>query len=295
MAIKFMLVAFALAVVIIKPVHDHYMDDEKPGKGKTPAQFSTVESPGLSVGPLRIPDEYYQNDYLWMYLVFAYFFSGLMAYFVVSETRKVIEIRQDYLGTQTTITDRTIRLSGIPLELRSEEKIKEFMEGLEIGKVENVTLCRDWKALDDMMVVRMTVLRKLEEAWTVHLGRKRVERNLETLPVVQPTPPGPLVEIPNGHENTPLIADVTDENGHVTPYARVRPTTKIWHGRFNLRYKVVDAIDYYEEHLRRLDEQIQALRKKEFEPTPMAFVTLDKVASCVRRVLSGDLSVLMYL
>jgi Cytosolic domain of 10TM putative phosphate transporter len=57
--------------------------------------------------------------------------------------------------------------------------------------------------------------------------------------------------------------------------------TKIWYGPFKLKYKNVDAIDYYEEKLRRLDEEIKALRKKEFEATPLAFVTMDSVASAV--------------
>jgi hypothetical protein len=41
----------------------------------------------------------------------------------------------------------------------------------------------------------------------------------------------------------------------------------------------VDAIDYYEEKLRRIDDEIRLLRKKDFEPTPLAFVTMDSVAS----------------
>jgi hypothetical protein len=216
-----------------------------------------------------------------MYLAFSYLFTGLAMYLIVSETRKIIEIRQEYLGSQTTITDRTIRLSGVPPELRSEDKIKEIVEDLQIGKVESVTLCRNWKELDNRINQRSVVLRKLEEAWTVHLGKRRVERSLETLPIVQPSPPAGQPVNDDESEGSHLLQGSNGSADHVTPYARKRPITRIWFGRFKLRYKTVDAIDYYEEKLRRVDEEIRAFRKKEFEPTPLAFVTMDSIASAV--------------
>ncbi|KAF2136112.1 uncharacterized protein K452DRAFT_259629 [Aplosporella prunicola CBS 121167] len=294
MAIKFLSITLFFSLVVIKPVHDRFPDtskstlkpnntisDDSPTELRRRFLLSERSESWNSTEVSHDPwsshyfPEIYQTDYLWMYLVFAYLFTGLAMYLIVSETRKIIEVRQEYLGSQTTITDRTIRLSGIPPELRTESKIKDFVEALEIGKVERVTLCRNWKELDDLMVKRMAMLRKLEEAWTVHLGARRVERNMESLPISQPSPPGPAID---GGEHSRLLE--SGENGHVMPYARNRPITKIWYGRFKLRYKNVDAIDYYEEKLRRMDEQIKALRKKEFEPTPLAFVTMDTVASC---------------
>ena len=219
-----------------------------------------------------------------MYLVFAYFFTGLALYLITSESRRIIQVRQEYLGSQVTVTDRTIRLSGIPPDLRSEDKIKEFVEELEIGRVESVTLCKNWKELDTLIIKRMAILRRLEEAWTVYLGHRRVERSLETLPISQPTPPGPEVGAYGEREDSALLGDGQNGSAHVAPYARTRPTTRVWYGRFKLRYHVVDAIDYYEEKLRRLDEQIRELRKTDFEPCPIAFVTMDSVASCVSRM-----------
>lgn len=223
------------------------------------------------------------TDYLWMYLVFAYFFTAFLLYLIVSQTRKIIEVRQTYLGSQKTITDRTIRLSGIPLELRSETKIKEFIEDLEIGTVESVTLCKNWKELDDRVAQRQAVLRKLEEAWTVYLGNRRVERSLETLPLVQPRPPAPEVQPDDDEEDqdeaSQLLNDTERDPDYTIPYARPRPMAKLWLGSFKLRFKNVDAINYYEEKLRRLDDNIKALRKKDFEPTPLAFVTMDSVPS----------------
>jgi hypothetical protein len=277
MAIKFLLVTLFFALAVIKPVHDTHPEGKK-----TPPPDEEHHDRREPRSPFTLlASEYeYATDYLWMYLVFVYLFTGLIMYLIVSETRRIIDIRQEYLGSQTTITDRTIRLSGIPTELRSEDKITEFIEDLQIGKVESVTLCRNWKELDSTVVKRQAILRKLEEAWTVHLGSHRVERSLETLPIVQPTP---LQTVDEDHRDTDegshLIRQVAHDPDHIVPYGLPRPTTKLRYGRFKLRYKVVDAIDYYEEKLRRIDEEIRALRKKEFEATPLAFVTMDSVAS----------------
>jgi hypothetical protein len=280
MAIKFLLITLFFALVVIKPVHDTHQDKE----GKKSPIHPDPGSEHLEVRSTftTFAAEYERyTDYLWMYLVFVYLFTALILYLIVSETRRIIEIRQEYLGGQTTITDRTIRLSGIPIDLRSEDKIKAFIMDLGIGKVESVTLCKNWKELDSKVIERRTIVRKLEEAWTVHLGSRRVERSLETLPVVQPRPPEPVGDGSNNDDNerSHFLSASERDPDHIVPYARQRPKTKIWYGPFKLRYKSVDAIDYYEEQLRRIDDDIRALRKKDFEPMPLAFVTMDSVAS----------------
>ncbi|EOD45433.1 putative duf221 domain protein [Neofusicoccum parvum UCRNP2] len=291
MAIKFLSITLFFSVVIINPVHTRFPDTSKKlktnetlaGDGDYELRLRRHLRPVRVDSSWHVSDSYSywdfsHTDYLWMYLVFAYLFTGLATYMIVSETRRVIEIRQEYLGSQTTITDRTIRLSGIPPELRSESKIKEFVEELEIGRVESVTLCRNWKALDDLMEKRMLTMRKLEEAWTVHLGHRRVERSLESLPISQPSPPQPYAD---ESERSHLLGNGGMASRRSTPpYNRSRPLVKIWYGRFKVWYRHVDAINFYEEKLRRLDEDIKALRKKEFNPTPLAFVTMNSVASC---------------
>ncbi|KAL9085506.1 MAG: hypothetical protein Q9165_007551 [Trypethelium subeluteriae] len=284
LAIKFLTVTAFFALVVIKPVHDHVL---------TPTKDEKEDNFDLWRFDSRLMEQYrngtlvtalkkdIQSNYLWMYIVFTYLFTGLAMYLIVAETRRIIEVRQEYLGSQSTVTDRTIRLSGIPKEFRSEERIKEFVEDLEIGKVESVTLCKNWKDLDKAMAERMTILRRLEEAWTVHLGYRRVERNLESLPISQPSPPGPTTESDDHdhHESSRLIIS-NGEPSHMRPYSKARPKTKIRYGRFRLQSMMVDAIDYYEEKLAKLDSRIQDLRQKDFEPTALAFVTMDSVAAC---------------
>lgn len=289
MAIKFLSVTLFFSLAVIKPVHDLYPDDDKtlPHKNgthhhdgssnQTMSRYTALET--LHDYAPWMPD-HIETDYLWMYPVFAYLFTLIALYLLVSETRRIIEVRQEYLGSQTTITDRTIRLSGIPSELQSEEKIKDFVEELAIGNVESVTLCKDWKELDKAIVHRNVLLRRLEEAYTVCLGGRSIERSLESLPISQPPPPGPAVnpERGNEHETEALLS--THDHSTPAPSGPSRPKVAIRFGRFNLRSKLADAIDYYEEKLRVTDDKIRELRKKDFDPTPLAFVTMDSVAAC---------------
>lgn len=171
------------------------------------------------------------------------------------------------------MTDRTIRLSGIPPEMRSEDKIKVFVENLGIGKVETLTLCRNWRELDDLMEERKAVLQKLEEAWTKHLGyhpkkgRKRTDTRTNN-----------AIDQTDEHETTTLLT--AEEQERISDFADERPKKRLWYGWWKLKYKTVDAIDYYEEKLRRLDEKIESTREKDFPPTPLAFVTMESIAAC---------------
>lgn len=62
--------------------------------------------------------------YLWMYVLFTYFFTMIAINMLMRQTKVVVNTRQNYLGKQNTVTDRTIRLSGIPIELRDVNALK---------------------------------------------------------------------------------------------------------------------------------------------------------------------------
>ena len=130
MSIKLFGIMFLITCAILAPINKHFDWLPTLGNGTDPngpGVFMLSQDPSGSShwkykpemlgimdgdGP-ELPD----TTYLWAYLVFTYFFTGLAIYFMTAETRRIIQIRQDYLGSQSTITDRTIRLSGIPLAL----------------------------------------------------------------------------------------------------------------------------------------------------------------------------------
>lgn len=286
MATKFLAVTFFFSLVVIEPVHRHFGKDYLPSSGNDTDSESMLW-PEFYTKPTFLLNSRGEEEkepkkeptppstgFLWMYVAFVYFFSGLAMYLIITETKRIIRIRQQYLGSQSTITDRTIRLSGIPAELRSEDKLKETIEQLEIGKVESVTVCRDWKELDDLMDRRMSVLRKLEEAWAVHLGSKKRSGASNNSSRRSDNPSG-------DDEESQLLPEDERDQDHERSNDQDRPTTRIWYGFLKLQSQKIDAIDYYEEKLRKLDEKIKLVRKKGFKPTPLAFVTMDSPAACV--------------
>lgn len=266
---KLFAILFFFAAVVIEPINRRYSPEDAPKKPDDDSDNSWN----------------YDMGYLWAYLVFTYFFTLLTIHLLNKETFKVIKIRQDYLGTQSTITDRTFKLSGMPRELRDEAKLKELVEKLEIGNVESVTLCRNWKELDDLVAARARTLRKLEETWSVYLGQKSTncldDRHRIVSNAVGLHDESAVVdEEAQDGEGASLLGGGRNGAAHHHWIDRPRPQTFVWYGPFRLRYKKVDAIDYYEEKLRRLDEQIHAARKKEYQPVDQAFVTMDSIAAC---------------
>ncbi|KAL4797374.1 hypothetical protein BDV19DRAFT_358616 [Aspergillus venezuelensis] len=265
-AMKFLSTIFVLSTVVLLPIHYSYT-----GKVGIPDWDKDID-----VGKNGKKQIITDPPYLWTYTAFTYIFSGIAVYMLLQETRKIIEIRQKYLGSQTSTTDRTIRLSGIPEEMRSEEKIREFIEGLHIGEVESITLCRDWSPLDGLIKERFEVLRNLETAWVKYLGYKRTKQSGDTLPMRNQQPVDSSFFSEDDERMRLLL-----ENGQDDAFdrAKTRPKKRLWYGPLKLRFKKVDAIDYYQERLRRLDEQIQTARQKEYPPTELAFVTMQSIAA----------------
>ncbi|KAJ5824963.1 hypothetical protein N7447_007303 [Penicillium robsamsonii] len=266
-AIRFLLAVFIFAVAIILPMHYKYT-----GQYGVPGWDHIPENKTMTpIGGIEKEKPVTDPTYLWIYVLFAYVFSGLAIYMLLDETKVIIRTRQTYLGNQTSTTDRTIRLSGIPHDLGTEDKIKEFVEGLRVGKVESITVCRKWRELDELIDKRMKVIRQLERAWTKHLGYKRPKTDGNTLPLTN-QPPRDADD-----ERSGLLSG--HENDHVSEYVNERPKARIWYGPFKLRFRMIDAIDYYEEKLRKIDEHIQNAREKQYLTTEIAFVTMESIAA----------------
>jgi calcium permeable stress-gated cation channel len=268
-AVKYLCVTLFFSLTVILPVNYKYT-----GKPGWPINFPPNSTNGTNTILVEKEKKLdIDTSYLWMYVAFTYFFSWVALYLLVCQTTKIIRIRQAIMGTQSTITDRTFRLSGIPPDMRSEEKITDFVEELQIGKVDSVMLCKNWRRLDDLMSERQSCLRRLEESWARHIGRHRKPRRT---PASNRAESG--LDLGDDHEHSQLLS--AEEQAHVSSYSQERPTHTIWYGFFNLQRRKIDAIDYYEEKLRKLDTRIEEARKGEYTPTPLAFVTMESTAAC---------------
>ncbi|KAL7629539.1 hypothetical protein AAE478_001060 [Parahypoxylon ruwenzoriense] len=285
MSLRLFATMFFFAVVVLWPIHEAF------DAGTTTPPGDTTKDASIYINLMRDPTnpnpllgdpepEDKSWTYLRAYLVFTWFFSLLTLYFMNSETAKVIKVRQDYLGTQSTITDRTFRLTGIPRDIRSEEKIKDFVENLEIGHVRSVTLCRNWAEIDALMAERRNVLRKLEEAWGAYLSQRPSTRSTSNTQQQRAANDNAEAD-PNSdedpEENERLLAG---DSLRDLIAQRERPKVRLRFGFLRMRNRNTDALDYYEEKLRRLDEKIRVARKKEYAPTDTAFVTMDSIAAC---------------
>jgi len=273
MTILFLVAGSIIGLLVVTPIQNHYDPD-----GGWSNFTNTYNTPTLDLDLDRGKkhDKETNSSYLWAYLVFTYVYTGLLSYFLVRQSARVSRRRQEYLGSQSSVADRTIRISGIPRELRDEDKLRDFVEKLKIGDVSAVTLCRDWREIDTLAVRRAKTLRKLEEAYVAFEGTS-VQRDLQTLPVVQPTPEEDqrAIEAAATSENEPLL------NGHAKALQK-RP--KIRTGPWGVMGNEVDAIDFYTAKLQQLDESILEARKKEYTATALAFVTFEKVSGAVRPV-----------
>lgn len=113
-------------------------------------------------------------NYLWVYSIFVYVFS-ITVYIVLYDTsRVVLRTRQKYLAAQDSITDRTIRLEGIPKKLLDPhggpERLRRFIENLGIGTVTDIKMIYDWSPFQQLFEKRNVVLHKLEELYAHHYG-----------------------------------------------------------------------------------------------------------------------------
>lgn len=268
MATRLFCVMSFFALVILWPINNHYRHFQ-PTLGR-------IRPPDHNDGDGVPDDKSGERTYLWAYVAFTYFFTGLALYSINWETFRIIDLRQKYLGMQSTVTDRTFRLTGIPPADRSEAEIRRLIEKLDIGRVDSVTLCRKWKELDALVGHRDQTLRGLEAAWATLLKQQ------ETAPEHQ-NDSAQVLDLDSGRDeesgdSTRLLAS-DPRQPHV--FEGDRPHVTVRYGPLKMRSRQVDAIDYYEERLRRIDQELVAARKKEYEATDMALVTMDSVRSCL--------------
>ena len=279
MCIKLLSIFCFFSVCVISPVRYHFtgkIDDGNDDDDNENSLMHLVKRivEGSGDGDNHSAPER-TNVYLWMYVIFTYFFTFIAIKMAVAETKHVVSTRQAYLGKQNTITDRTIRLSGIPIELRDSEALKTRIEQLKIGTVSSITICREWGPLNKLFHCRKMILKNLE------LKYAECPRELRTR---QPYSEnyhllgnGQSGEVSHGEH----VSQSNNNEDDAALYSQIslgeRPKMKIgYRGVFG---KEVDAIEYLEQQLKFIDAEITEARKQHYSATPTAFVTMDSVAN----------------
>lgn len=249
-----------LASTVISPIRWYYTGRYDQGDDDDKAfLFKPTPQPPTN------PSETFEQ-YLWTYVVFTYIFTGLTGYFMVRQTLTVLRVRQKYLGHQNSITDRTIKLSGIPPNLRTETALKDYIEALGIGLVRKVHLCLNYASLDALLEDRKKLVRKLEHAWAKHLGTPLSEADGQ-------------IRLPDDTDEEAAV----DHHAHHQHHAEApapqneRPQERL--GTLGFSGPQVDTIEHFTAELENLDTRIRLARADEYIPTDTAFVTMDSVAS----------------
>lgn len=199
--------------------------------------------------------------YLWVYPVFTYLFSAVVYYALFQYTKLVIKMRQKYLASQNSITDRTIKLDGIPRRLlrnNDPSVLKSFIEDLGIGRVVDIKLIYDWSTLERLFDKRTQTLSVLEKLYSRFYGLQIDLYNQSKVPRVLPA---------------------------IAPESVIVDTA--------LKLRLRKKIDYHSKELAAVDGQIREIQRK-FDSSlstmpigdesgihilPSAFITMDSVAS----------------
>lgn len=171
MGIRIFAVLAVLAVAILSPIRYYFTGDYDKadvswsGRSGFDAAKKDPKNPDLS-------DDF--PNYLWAYSVFVYVFSVTVYVFLYNTSTVVLRTRQKYLASQDLVTDRTIRLDGIPKRLLDPhggpERLRKFIENLGIGTVTDIKMIYDWSPLERLFEQRHQVLLKLEELYAHHYG-----------------------------------------------------------------------------------------------------------------------------
>jgi hypothetical protein len=289
-AIKLLVIMGVLSTLVISPVRYHYTGRYDEGDENTRDKTVMV----------WLKKSSRDKPYLWVYVAFTYIFTYITLTLLIKQTKYVVKVRQEYLGKQNSITDRTIRLSGIPPELRDGQILKRHIEDLNIGKVSSITICREWKPLNKLFKQRKRVLYKLEEKWAEYLGPFSFSDTRQNLPVRRARESFRLERSSRFYDNATeddddneTTMDSAPDDDYMSiheystrtaqvnisdqPYQHIRPTMKT--GFLGLWGKTEDAIDYYTNQLEVLDEEILRARQRHYPATPTAFITMDTAAS----------------
>ncbi|KAI3404108.2 hypothetical protein KGF56_003144 [Candida oxycetoniae] len=242
MGIKIFFVLAILAIGVLSPIRFYFTGN-----------YDKEDILGNN-NPQKPPD--FHDDFpkfLWVYPIFTYLFSIVVFYYLYDFTMKVLKMRQKYLASQDSITDRTIRLDGIPKKLLQREKIKKFIEDLGIGKVEDVKLIYDWTPLQNEFNRRKKLIRDLEYLYASEYKMDIDIFNRQRIPAVNPIWDEPLS----------LKAQEEDQIIRMSKeLLELDDDIKVTRGKFDTELSTINAKEHYE-----------------FKQIPSAFITMDSVAS----------------
>lgn len=273
MCVKILLVLSVLGICFMCPVRywlTGHFDKDLPG----------------NVALMEDTDEHSELPvYLLFCTIFTYVFTIVVYYFMFAETRHIIRTRQRFLGSQKSLTDRTIMITNVPSQMRDEKSLKAHIEQLDVGKVDSVFLAKDYTVLHSLFRRREGILRHLESLYSQYYG---LDVNVLSPKFITPSVTLKVTQKEQFESSDVLYSPevgASDDVGQI--YSVLCNTDR--HGKTKARLVLrlgflglwgskVDAIHHYSWQLVHIDGEIRRLkRSSSFRPIPYAFVSMKSV------------------
>lgn len=131
------------------------------------------------------PQYIYGSRIFWVYVVMAYVFDAIIFYFLWRNYRAVLRLRRAYFDSpeyQRSLHSRTLLLTDIPKDLRSDDGILRIAEDLKATPdVPRGAIARNVKDLPELVEEHEETVRALEKVLAKYL------KNPDKLPAKRPT------------------------------------------------------------------------------------------------------------
>ncbi|KAJ1762823.1 hypothetical protein LPJ58_000350 [Coemansia sp. RSA 1591] len=150
----------AFGMLVLYPVNFYWGREEN-----SPDEKHTIfDSPLASVTDLS-------GRYSVSHVILAYVFALILFFYIDRFALHTITMRWHYLLlTRRTGNSRTLMITHLPRELRSEQALFRFVRGMRIGEIEAVHVAPLEQELTQALAHRAKVLGKLETAFVAVLG-----------------------------------------------------------------------------------------------------------------------------
>lgn len=220
--------------------------------------------------------------YLAISVVFTYIFTAIIFFFLFKETNHIIKVRQMFLGSQRSITDRTIFVRNIPYEMCSKVALKKHIEDLNVGKVDQINFVHDYSLLTKLLEKRHQLIEKLEVLYSnicgldIDLFRSAdIQRvHLKTKFITEPPTIQDIVYNPDSTDDPSEV----EQNGKYSVLnIDIEKLNKKKRSCFKNVKSLKTVINRNIEKLNKLDQEIATLKEQHFKILPQAFITMDSV------------------
>eukprot|EP01038_Epipyxis_sp_PR26KG_P004989 gene4989-6974_t len=181
--------------------------------------------------------------FLWIPVIFTYLFTLIFLSLITKEYEHFAQLRQDYFKTYAirSISNYTVMIRNIPMELRTNQKLKSYLEETYRCELIHVNIIAlNIQELDNLVKERQEIIIKLENMIAEDMAIKSSETNLTLSPLI-----------------------IHNKNQKSNNNVEKKPS--IVYG-----IEVVDKISFWEKRLDQLNEQIEKLKSEiiQFQENP---------------------------